>query len=122
MAIKNPFAPAEKVEKKLKVLVYGPSGAGKTTLVNLITRFFDPQAGQILIDQVDIKTVQKKSLREQIAIVPQDVHLFGTSIRENIRYGKTCPGPTRRRVDSIRAQGVRRNSEYCAAVQWGTGD
>ncbi|MDR8392088.1 ABC transporter ATP-binding protein/permease [Aliifodinibius sp. S!AR15-10] len=69
------------------VAVVGPSGAGKTTLVNLIPRFFDPQEGQILIDGIDIKTVQKKSLREQIAIVPQDVHLFGTSIRENIRYG-----------------------------------
>lgn len=70
------------------IAVVGPSGAGKTTLVNLIPRFFDPQKGRILIDDIDIKTIQKKTLREQIAIVPQDVHLFGTSIRENIRYGK----------------------------------
>lgn len=70
------------------IAIVGPSGAGKTTLVNLIPRFFDPQQGKIRIDQTDIKEVQKKSLREQIAIVPQDVHLFGTSIRENIRYGK----------------------------------
>ena len=70
------------------VAIVGPSGAGKTTLVNLIPRFFDPQSGQISIDNIDIKRVQKKSLREQIAIVPQDVHLFGTSIKENIRYGK----------------------------------
>lgn len=76
------------VEAGQTIAVVGPSGAGKTTLVNLIPRFFDPQEGRILIDGTDIKTIQKKTLREQIAIVPQDVHLFGTSIRENIRYGK----------------------------------
>lgn len=70
------------------VAVVGPSGAGKTTLINLIPRFFDPQKGRIMIDGKDIRNIQKKSLREQIAIVPQDVHLFGTSIKENIRYGK----------------------------------
>jgi subfamily B ATP-binding cassette protein MsbA len=70
------------------VAVVGPSGAGKTTLINLIPRFFDPQKGRILIDGTDIRNILKKSLREQIAIVPQDVHLFGTSIKENIRYGK----------------------------------
>lgn len=70
------------------IAVVGPSGAGKTTLINLIPRFFDPQQGRILIDGRDIKSIQKRSLREQIAIVPQDVHLFGTSIKENIRYGK----------------------------------
>ena len=76
------------VEAGQTVAVVGPSGAGKTTLVNLIPRFFDPQKGQICIDGIDIKTIQKKSLRRQIAIVPQEVHLFGSSIRENIRYSK----------------------------------
>lgn len=70
------------------IAIVGPSGAGKTTLLNLIPRFFDPQTGRICIDGIDIKTVQKRSLREQIAVVPQDVHLFGTTIKENIRYGK----------------------------------
>jgi len=70
------------------IAIVGPSGAGKTTLVNLIPRFFDPQQGKICIDETDIKTVQKRTLREQIAIVPQEVHLFGASIRENIGYGK----------------------------------
>ena len=74
------------------IAVVGPSGAGKTTLINLIPRFFDPQQGKILIDGMDIKSIQKQSLREQIAIVPQDVHLFGTSIKENIRYGKLDAG------------------------------
>lgn len=76
------------VEAGQSIAVVGPSGAGKTTLINLIPRFFDPQKGRILIDGTDIKITRKQSLREQIAIVPQDVHLFGTSIGENIRYGK----------------------------------
>lgn len=70
------------------IALVGPSGAGKTTLANLIPRFYDPQQGQILVDGIDIRTVRKRSLREQIAIVPQEVHLFGTSVKENIRYGK----------------------------------
>lgn len=77
-----------KVSAGETVAVVGPSGAGKTTLINLIPRFFDPLKGRIMIDGKDIRNIQKKSLREQIAIVPQDVHLFGTSIKENIRYGK----------------------------------
>jgi subfamily B ATP-binding cassette protein MsbA len=56
--------------------------------MNLIPRFFDPQHGEIRLDGQAITAIQKHSLRQQIAVVPQDVHLFGTSIRENIRYGK----------------------------------
>ena len=66
----------------------GPSGAGKTTLVNLIPRFFDPQSGGVCIDGQDIRSVQVKSLREQIGLVPQDTLLFGGTVRENILYGK----------------------------------
>ncbi|MBK8026406.1 MAG: ATP-binding cassette domain-containing protein [Chloroflexi bacterium] len=66
----------------------GPSGAGKSTVFNLIPRFYDPSAGQICLDGVDLRTVTQKSLREQIAIVPQETLLFGGSIFENIRYGK----------------------------------
>jgi subfamily B ATP-binding cassette protein MsbA len=77
-----------KIEAGQTIAVVGPSGAGKTTLINLIPRFFDPQRGKILIDGMDIKHIRKRSLREQIAIVPQDVHLFGSSIKQNIRYGK----------------------------------
>jgi subfamily B ATP-binding cassette protein MsbA len=66
----------------------GPSGAGKTTLVNLIPRFFDPQSGGVCIDGQDIRSVQVKSLREQIGLVPQDTLLFGGTVRENIMYGK----------------------------------
>ncbi len=66
----------------------GPSGAGKTTLVNLIPRFFDPQTGGVCIDGQDIRTVQVKSLREQVGLVPQDTLLFGGTVRENILYGQ----------------------------------
>ncbi len=66
----------------------GPSGAGKTTLVNLIPRFYDPTEGRILIDGADIRSVTVKSLREQIAVVPQETLLFGGTVRENILYGR----------------------------------
>lgn len=70
------------------VALVGPSGAGKTTLLSLLPRFYDPVSGRILIDGQDIRLVQLRSLREQIAIVSQDVELFSTSVIENIRYGK----------------------------------
>jgi subfamily B ATP-binding cassette protein MsbA len=66
----------------------GPSGAGKTTLVNLIPRFFDPTVGRVLIDGVDIREIRVKSLRDQVGIVPQETLLFGGSVRENILYGR----------------------------------
>ena len=66
----------------------GKSGAGKTTLMNLIPRFYEPDEGAILIDGIDLRRVTLQSLREQIAVVPQDVFLFNSSILENIRYGK----------------------------------
>ncbi|MFW6134277.1 MAG: ABC transporter ATP-binding protein [Elusimicrobiota bacterium] len=65
----------------------GASGAGKTTLVNLVPRFFDPQKGRILLDGVDLKEYSIKSLRQKIAMVMQDVILFNASIKENICYG-----------------------------------
>jgi subfamily B ATP-binding cassette protein MsbA len=66
----------------------GPSGAGKTTLVNLVGRFYDPVAGRVCVDGKDIREVTMRSLREQIAVVPQEPILFGDTIRENIRYGR----------------------------------
>ncbi len=70
------------------IALVGPSGAGKTTLLNLLPRFYDPKKGSIKIDGEDIRELKVKSLREQISIVPQEIHLFGTSIKENILYGK----------------------------------
>ena len=69
------------------IAIVGPSGAGKTTIANLIPRFYDPVSGKILIDGVDIKTVTLNSLRRQIGIVPQETMLFNGSIYENILYG-----------------------------------
>ena len=66
----------------------GPSGAGKTTLVNLVGRFYDPIDGAIRIDGHDLRSVTVRSLRTQIAVVPQEPILFADSIRENIRYGR----------------------------------
>ncbi len=70
------------------VALVGPSGAGKTTIANLIPRFFDVQGGRITVDGYDIRSVQVKSLREQIGIVLQEPVLFGTTVRENIAYGR----------------------------------
>ena len=70
------------------VALVGPSGAGKTTLLGLICRFFDPVAGRVRVDGHDLRTVTLASLREQVALVSQDVQLFNDSIRENIRYGR----------------------------------
>lgn len=70
------------------IALVGPSGAGKTTLLNLIPRFYDPKVGAILVDGKDLRSLQHKTLRDHISIVPQEVHLFGTSIKDNIRYGR----------------------------------
>ncbi len=77
-----------KVNPGQVVAIVGPSGAGKTTIANLIPRFYDPTDGNITIDGIDIKTVTLQSLREQIGIVPQETILFNGSVHDNILYGK----------------------------------
>jgi len=69
------------------IALVGPSGAGKTTLGNLVMRFYDVTAGSVKIDGIDVRSVTQKSLREQIGIVPQDIFLFTGTIYDNIRYG-----------------------------------
>lgn len=91
------YSPTQPVLQKLNLLVLpgeaialvGSSGAGKTTLVNLLPRFYDPQQGQILIDGIDIREVTLKSLRRQIGIVPQETILFSGTIAQNIAFGQT---------------------------------
>ncbi len=73
------------------IALVGSSGAGKTTLINLLMRFFDPVAGQVLIDGMDIRDVTLDSLRRQIGIVPQDITLFSGNIAQNIAYGEINP-------------------------------
>ncbi len=70
------------------VALVGPSGAGKSTIFNLIPRFYDPSTGNVSIDRVDLRHVTQKSVRDQIAVVPQETLLFGGTIYENIRYGR----------------------------------
>jgi ABC-type multidrug transport system fused ATPase/permease subunit len=74
------------------VALVGPSGAGKTTVLNLIPRFWDPKAGQILVDGKDIRSVTQRSLRRHLAIVQQDTFLFGGAVLDNIRYGRQDAG------------------------------
>ena len=71
-----------------RIALIGHTGAGKTTLVNLLSRFYDPEAGTIRIDGVDIRTVKRDSLRRQLGVVLQQSFLFSESVLENIRYGR----------------------------------
>ncbi|MEM2341673.1 MAG: ABC transporter ATP-binding protein [Candidatus Bathyarchaeia archaeon] len=71
-----------------KVAIVGPTGSGKSTLIKLIPRFYDPQSGRILLDGIDIRNIRIKSLRKHIGIVHQDILLFAGTIKENITYGK----------------------------------
>ena len=76
------------VEPGEMVALVGPSGAGKTTLIQLLHRFYDPTGGEILVDGIPIREVQLNSYLKQIALVPQETLLFGGTIEENIRYAK----------------------------------
>jgi ATP-binding cassette subfamily B protein len=78
------------------VAIVGPTGAGKTTLVNLIMRFYELDAGRITLDGVDITALKREDLRSQVGMVLQDTWLFGGTIRDNIAYGK--PGATEEEI------------------------
>ena len=82
--------------------IAGPTGAGKTTLLSLLTRFYDPTAGEILLDGIDVRDIALRDLRNQFAVVHQDAVLFSTSVADNILYAK--PGATQPDVeDAARA-------------------
>jgi ATP-binding cassette subfamily B protein len=77
-----------RIEPGETVALVGPSGAGKTTIFQLILRFFDPDAGRITLDGVDLRTMTRADLRRQLALVPQDPVIFATTVAENIRFGR----------------------------------
>ncbi len=77
-----------KVKPGQKIAIVGPTGAGKTTLVKLLMRFYDVNSGKIIIDGIDIHKVSRRDLRNNFSMVLQDTWLFSGTIRENIRYGK----------------------------------
>ena len=79
------------VDSGMCVGIVGTTGAGKTTLVNLLTRFYDPTEGQILLDGVDLRDYKLRELRNQFAIVLQESVLFSTSLVENIAYARPSP-------------------------------
>ncbi len=92
------------VRPRETVAIVGPSGAGKTSTFQLLLRFFDPQEGKILIDDMDIKKITKKNLRNCLALVPQDPVVFSDTARENIRFGR--PTATDEEVKQAAISGV----------------
>lgn len=86
----------------------GPTGSGKTTVVSLIPRLYDPQSGRVLIDGLDVRTLQRRSVREQISVVLQDSLLFRGSIRDNIAFAK----PDATRAEIVRAAQLANADEF----------
>jgi ATP-binding cassette, subfamily B, bacterial len=105
---KRPVVKAVSFEAQVgeTVALVGPTGAGKTTLVNFLVRFFDPWSGRVLIDDHDIRHLQVRSLRQQVAIVLQESFIFPLTIAENIAYG--CPDAS---PDEIEAAAITANAD-----------
>lgn len=100
--LKNVNITAERGEQ---VAIVGPSGAGKSTLVSILLRFYEPEKGELLFDGIPAKDIPLTQLRKQMALVPQDVLLFGGTIQENIAYGK--PDAT---IEEIQAAAKKANA------------
>ena len=90
------------VKKGEKIAIVGPSGAGKSTLAGLLFRFYEPDGGSLLFDGIPATSIPLSQLRRQLALVPQDVLLFGGTIRENIAYGR--PGAAQEEIEEAARQ------------------
>ena len=97
-----------KIEPGQLAALVGPTGAGKSTIINLIPRFYDPSEGVVKIDGLDVKTLKQKSLREQISFVLQDTLLFHASVWKNIAYGK----PDATRDEILKAANLANATEF----------
>ena len=97
------------------VALVGPSGAGKSTVLQLLLRFYDPQAGRITLDGIDLRQLDPHALREQVALVPQDPMIFATTAAENIRYGRLEASPD----DVIRAAQLAEADEFIRGLPQG---
>ncbi|MCX6638896.1 MAG: ABC transporter ATP-binding protein [bacterium] len=95
-----------KVDAGQTVAIVGHTGAGKSTLINLLTRFYDVRSGQILLGGEDVRDVQQCDLRRKLAVVQQDVFIFARSVEENIRLGTTIP--LKRVIESAQAVNAHR--------------
>ena len=82
----------DKAGQRKTVALVGPTGAGKTSIANLVARFYEVTDGAVLIDGIDVREVTQQSLRAQMGLVPQDPFLFSGTIADNIRYGRPDAG------------------------------
>jgi ATP-binding cassette subfamily B protein len=106
-----------RIEPGQVAAIVGPSGTGKTTIISLISRFYDPSSGQVRIDGMDIRDYTLKSLRDQISFVLQDTLLFRATIWENIAYGRLEAPPE----DTIRAAKLANAHEFIVKMPLGYG-
>jgi ATP-binding cassette subfamily B protein len=102
-------------EPGMTVAIVGPTGAGKTTMVNLLSRFYEPDSGRILVDGRDISLIAKRSLRKRIGVMLQDPFLFSGTIMDNIRYGR-LDAPDE---DVVRAAKEVRAHDFISSLQDG---
>jgi subfamily B ATP-binding cassette protein MsbA len=106
-----------RIEPGQVAALVGPTGAGKTTIISLIPRFYDPSSGVVLIDGIDVRSLEQKSLREQISFVLQETLLFHGSIWNNIAYGKPDSSPE----EVVHAAEVANAHEFIEKLPYGYG-